>query len=299
MNPYNFYIRQFAENIRTARKYSLGNSNFPKQKTKHPSSPVAFVFSPHPDDECIIGGFPLRLMRETALRVVNIPITYGSNVKRREARKKELSNACQYLGFDIKPIDDMGFEQITPNGRKQNPKNWLSAVNEVRILLHNFQPKIIFCPHKNDRHLTHCGTSLLVLDSLAQMPSDFSCFLVETEYWQPMKSPNLMVELDEKIVADLITALTFHVGEVQRNPYHLSLPAWLVDNVRRGSEILGSIGGISQDFVFACLYKVSFWKQGKLYSAYEGSKYISKNDNLISTIFEVSKQYSLAPLNII
>ena len=59
----------------------------------------------------------------------------------------------------------------------------------------------------------------------------------------PMESPNLMVEISASELGDLITALTFHVGEVKRNPYHLSLPAWMMDNVRRGGEWSGGRAG--------------------------------------------------------
>ena len=40
----------------------------------------------------------------------------------------------------------------------------------------------------------------------------------------------------------MITATTFHVGEVQRNPYHLLLPGWMLDNVRRGRGTCGWAG---------------------------------------------------------
>lgn len=33
-----------------------------------------------------------------------------------------------------------------------------------------------------------------------------------------------------------------HAGEVKRNPYHLRLPAWMMDNVRRGSEVIAGPG---------------------------------------------------------
>ena len=37
-------------------------------------------------------------------------------------------------------------------------------------------------------------------------------------------SPNLMAESSVDDLATMMTALSFHVGEVQRNPYHLTLP---------------------------------------------------------------------------
>ncbi|HEV3484214.1 MAG TPA: hypothetical protein VG106_02325, partial [Vicinamibacterales bacterium] len=65
------------------------------------------------------------------------------------------------------------------------------------------------------------------LDALARQPAAFTCHVVETEFWGAMATPNLMVESSVDDVAAMITALSFHVGEVQRNPYHLLLTAWM------------------------------------------------------------------------
>jgi hypothetical protein len=101
------------------------------------------------------------------------------------------------------------------------------------------------------------------MDALKTLPAEFACHVVETEFWKPMKSPNLMVEVHPQELGDLMTALTFHVGEVKRNPYHLSLPAWMADNVRRGSEWMGGQGATAPEFTFATLYRVSGWSGGQ------------------------------------
>ena len=62
-----------------------------------------------------------------------------------------------------------------------------------------------------------------------------------------MATPNLMVESSPEDLADMMAALSFHVGEVQRNPYHLLVPAWMQDNVRRGGEVVGGQGGAAAD----------------------------------------------------
>ena len=49
-------------------------------------APRALIFSPHPDDECIIGGLALRLLREAGMRVVNVAVTQGSRADRQDAR---------------------------------------------------------------------------------------------------------------------------------------------------------------------------------------------------------------------
>ena len=87
-----------------------------------------------------------------------------------------------------------------------------------------------------------------------------------------MTAPNLMVESTVEDVADLVAATSFHAGEVQRNPYHLRLPAWMQDNVRRGSEIVGGQGGTAPSFTFATLYGVRRWSRGRLHPAYPGGR---------------------------
>jgi N-acetylglucosamine malate deacetylase 1 len=139
-------------------------------------------------------------------------------------------------------------------------------------LLAAHQPRVILFPHERDWNSTHIGTHYLVADALKSLPSSFECYCVETEFWGVMDDPNLMLEIKAEDLGDMITALTFHVGEVQRNPYHLSLPAWMVDNVRRGGELVGGQGGAAPDFAFATLYRLRRWRQGQFTKCYEGGK---------------------------
>ena len=54
----------------------------------------------------------------------------------------------------------------------------------------------------------------------------------------------------------LIRALACHFGEVARNPYHLRLPAWFADSVRRGGELVLGAGSTPPDADFATLYQL-------------------------------------------
>ena len=77
----------------------------------------------------------------------------------------------------------------------------------------------------------------------------------------------------------MMAATTFHVGEVQRNPYHLLLPAWLMDNVRRGAEVAGGQGGTAPDFSFAALYRLRKWSQGQAVHFFQGGKQVPRSTN--------------------
>jgi LmbE family N-acetylglucosaminyl deacetylase len=243
MNPYLDFVKNIQAGIEEARSLSVSGKTEPSA-----SGSTVLLFSPHPDDECITGLLPLRLMRETGRQVVNIPVTFGSNVQRQSRRAAELQDACEFLGFGIHQDRD-DYASLDADG--------------VARTLREFQPEIIFMPHKADWNSRHISTHFLVMEALANLDREFSCVVVETEYWGAMSDPNLLVEGDADYVADLVGAISLHAGEVARNPYHLLLPAWLQDNVRRGGELVGGQGGAAPDFSFATLYRVSMWQGGE------------------------------------
>jgi len=219
----------------------------------------ALVFAPHPDDEVIVGGLPLRLRREAGFAVTAVAVTLGSLASRRAARWDEQAAACAALGFGLVTPDRTGLEGVTPAGREG--AHWPAAVARMAALLEAEQPAVIFVPHRVDWHPTHIGTHLLVVDAMASVPG-LNVVVVETEFWGVMAAPNLLVESSVPDVADLVTALALHVGEVARNPYHLRLPAWMTDNVRRGAELVGGQGGVAPPMAFATLYRVRRWRDG-------------------------------------
>jgi N-acetylglucosamine malate deacetylase 1 len=149
----------------------------------------------------------------------------------------------------------------------------------IADILKRTNPKIIIFPHERDWNSTHIGTHHLIMDALQSLPRDFECFLVETEFWGQMDDPNLMIELNEQDVADMIAAITFHVGEIARNPYHLLLPPWMMDNVRRGGELVGGQGQAAPDFTFAVLNRLRKWSGGQATRIFHGGKLLPKSEN--------------------
>jgi LmbE family N-acetylglucosaminyl deacetylase len=222
----------------------------------------------------------LRLLRQAHMRVANVAVTLGSKKQRQAGRFQELQNACQYLGFELVSTGASGLERINPKSREQDPAHWSACVRVIREIIERFQPRILFFPHDHDWNVTHIGTHFLVMDALSQMPANFECYLVETEFWGAMTDPNLMVEINQDDLADMMAATTFHVGEVQRNPYHLLLPAWLMDNVRRGAEVAGGQGGAAPDFPFAALYRLRKWAGRQAKRIFEGGKQVSSSNNV-------------------
>jgi LmbE family N-acetylglucosaminyl deacetylase len=279
MNPYHKFVYSFARLFTEGKSLPLGGIPPHRQSTPPSNASVALIFSPHPDDECIVGGLALRLLREAGMRVINVAVTQGSNPERQKARWQELKNACEWLGFELEQTAPNGLEKINPKTRTDDPKHWSDAVKIIAASLTRHQPSVIFFPHELDWNSTHIGTHFLVMDALKTLPQNFQIMLVETEFWGQMPSPNLLVESSVDDVADLTAALSFHVGEVRRNPYHLRLPAWLQDNVRRGAELIGGQGGAAPDFTFATLYRLRQWKNGRVKNIYDGGKQISATEN--------------------
>jgi hypothetical protein len=99
-----------------------------------------------------------------------------------------------------------------------------------------------------------------------------------------MATPNLMVESSVQDLADMMTALSFHVEEVRRNPYHLLVPAWMQDNVRRGGELVGGQGGPAPDFVFCALYRLRRWMGGQFQTTYKGGRNLPVGENASSLL---------------
>jgi LmbE family N-acetylglucosaminyl deacetylase len=279
MNPYRDFVSALERLVKDGRRFQLGGFPAPERTPVAPEARRALIFSPHPDDECIIGGLALRLQREAGMRIVNVAVTQGSNKARQAARWDELTAACEYLAFELVGTVPGGLERINVKTRTDDPRHWDAAVDVVARIVSEQQPTVVFFPHDADWNSTHIGTHHLLMDALRRQDAAFTCEVVETEFWGAMSSPNLMAESSVDDLATMMTALSFHVGEVQRNPYHLLVPAWMMDNVRRGSELVGGQGGTAPDFTFSTLYRVRTWRDGRLQARVAGGRSLPATAN--------------------
>jgi N-acetylglucosamine malate deacetylase 1 len=277
-NPYRTWVEGFAAALRTGEEIGTPYAPSPRP-LPGAAGPKALVFSPHPDDEVIIGGLPLRLLRERGFAVVNVAVTLGSKAERRAKRWRELEAACAYIGFDLITPERDGLEGISPEAREQDLARWVASVKAVVAVLEAERPQVVFLPHAADWNGTHIGVHHLVLEAMRGLPA-LGCRVVETEYWGAMAAPNLMVESSPADVADLVAALSLHVGEVARNAYHLRLPAWMIDNVRRGAELVGGQGGTAPRFAFATLYRLRVWREGRFHEVLDRGQFVAAADSL-------------------
>lgn len=278
-NPYLTYVSSLARMVRDGRQFQLGGFPLPRHPAVPADAPKALIFSPHPDDECIIGGLALRLQREAGYRVVNVAVTQGSNKARQQGRWDELTQACAYLGFDLVQTIPGGLEKVNAKTRATDPAHWSASVDVIARIVSEHRPDVVFFPHETDWNSSHIGTYHLLVDALGRQDGAFTCHVVETEFWGAMATPNLMVESSVQDLADMMTALSFHVEEVRRNPYHLLVPPWMQDNVRRGGEVVGGQGEAAPDFMFATIYRLRHWAEGALHFRYDGGRILAAGTN--------------------
>ena len=282
-NPYRAFVDGFVRLLTEDGAFGATGLARPDRPLVAADAPKALIFAPHPDDEVIIGGLPLRLLRELKMNVVNVAVTLGSRVDRQVERWQELKNCCDYIGFGLVAPGERGLEGINPAAREKDPQRWASSVKAIAGLLTEHRPSIVFFPHDDDWNKTHIGVHHLLVEALGS--SGLACLAVETEFWGAMDAPNLMVESSAADVADLVAALSLHVGEVARNAYHLRLPAWMIDNVRRGAELVGGQGGTAPRFAFATLYRLRRWEESRFHNIFEGGQVLSSQDDL-SKLFQ-------------
>jgi LmbE family N-acetylglucosaminyl deacetylase len=277
-NPYPEFVSSFAKLVVDGR--SLPQGGFPPlpRPALAPDAPKVLFFAPHPDDETIQGGLALRLLREAKWNVINVSVTQGRIPERKAPRLAELKNACNYLGFGLIQLSPDGLDNVARATQTKDPAAWEKMVSLAVAVLREHRPRVIFFPHELDWNGTHIGTHLLVMDALKQM-RDFRCYLVETEFWGQMQTPNLLVEYTAQDVAELIAATSFHVGEVARNPYHLLLPAWMQDNVRRGSELVGGQGKPAAQFLFAQVFRLRRWNGSQVEDCAAGGRFLPSGEN--------------------
>ena len=279
-NPYTDYVRRYRETLTYGSTLPVGGFLSPPAPAPAEDAPVVLLVMPHPDDECITGALPLRLLRECTCRVVNLAVTFGSREERKAERIQELRAACDFLGFAVDSCGEDGRDNVTPATREGNPELWDAHVSEIARAIRTYGPAMVVTSHDEDWHPTHVGTHMAVRDALMRLGDSISCLFVETEFWRTMHSPNLMIETGDADTADLIAAISCHVKEVERNPYHLRMPAWLEDNVRRGGELVCGQGGTPPDFLFATLYRLRLWNGADLVPCYDGGRAYGSNDSL-------------------
>ncbi len=282
------YVEEVLRTVDAGRDLPLGPSPAPLVTpgvSASAGAPAKVVFcAPHPDDESLGGALPLRLRLETGARVTNVAITMGRDLSQRARRFRELESACRVLGFDlVVPHHPAGFDDINLASRRENPEGWSAKVETLREIFDREKPDVVFAPHAEDFNTTHIGTHYLVTEALGahlERSRRGLVPLIETEFWHQLAEPNLMVGIVPDVVAIQLMAASEHGGEMARNPYHLRHACRLMDNVRRGSEVVGGQGAAAQPFPFAELYRVTVVKGREVFTPRLGGRIVGPTDKI-------------------
>ena len=161
-NPYRAFVDSFARLLIEGEPLGSAAPTRPAPQAVAAGASTALIFAPHPDDEVIIGGLPLRLLRELKMNVVNVAVTLGSRADRQAERWQELKNCCDYIGFGLVAPAERGLEGINPAAKDKDPQGWASSVKTIAGLLTEHRPSIIFFPHDDDWNKTHIGVHYLL-----------------------------------------------------------------------------------------------------------------------------------------
>ena len=171
-NPYRAFVDSFARLLTEGEALGSAGLVRPTRLAAVAGARTALIFAPHPDDEVIIGGLPLRLLRELKMNVVNVAVTLGSRVDRQVERWQELKNCCDYIGFGLVAPAERGLEGINPAARDKDPQRWASSVKTIAELLTEHRPSIVFFPHDDDWNKTHIGVHRLLVEALGSSGFD-------------------------------------------------------------------------------------------------------------------------------
>jgi LmbE family N-acetylglucosaminyl deacetylase len=282
------YLEGLLAQVQRGRKIPLGPScPAPTLNAKIPAVPkplrIAYC-APHPDDESLSGALALRLQFEMGAQVTVVAITLGRDPFERPRRLTELKSACSALGFGlVVPDGPHGLEEVNPQSCRKRSARWLQNRQTLAAVFEDIRPQMVFAPHDDDYNSTHIGTHYLVVKALCQYlraKERPPVMLAETEIWHAMNGPNLMLGITPRLAAMQLVAACEHSGEMRRNPYHLLHPCRLMDNVRRGSEVVGGQGAPAQAYPFAEIYRIRFVSRNGLIAPKPGGKMVGPEDPL-------------------
>jgi N-acetylglucosamine malate deacetylase 1 len=318
------YLGRVIDAVDSGKSMALG----PSQKPPVPpivaasaaTGPKVLYCAPHPDDETLSGVLALRFRLESGARVTNIAVTLGSGAAQHDRRRREVASACRVLGFglvipdvsgkhrrfsgsggeasaDFPPGSEQpsGLGPVNLAARQADPQGWALRVQRLAEIFDEEQPEAVFTPHGDDFNTTHIGTHYLVTEALElhlSRRADATVVFVETEFWREAAEPNLMVAVTPELAAIQLVAAAEHGGEMMRNPYHLLHPCRLMDNVRRGSEVVGGQGAAAQPFTFAELYRVSFRRGREVIKPQPGGRILPPSEK--ATLDWLRKRFSTA-----
>lgn len=179
--------------------------------------------APHPDDELLGAPATLMALRDAGWRVVNLACGLGRRATRRAPREAELREACRLAGFELR---------LGAKG---------ALADSLRHSLEELRPAIVVSPGPHELHPAHrlVATALReVLESTgAQTPRWWMWAL-----WGSLRQPTLATGFDSDRLAEILTGLGAHRGELERNDYRRLVEGRAAMNAVLAPELLFGLG---------------------------------------------------------
>ena len=141
------------------------------------------VLAPHPDDEVIGCGGTLKILSLKNSDIQIIYITNGvpkkiNNFKKKTlVRKKEAIDLNKKQNFQNPIFFDLETRKVQHNIKKKT--------NDLKLILNNLKPELIFVPFVIDRADDHTYTNQLLHDALKDLPlTECKFFLSSIKFYQ-------------------------------------------------------------------------------------------------------------------
>src|SRR5437016_13881258 len=97
------YVEAWAGVFERGAKIPLGRSPMARPERRRRAGEVlnVIICSPHPDDEALIGGLPLRLRLAAGARVTYVAMPLGSASGQPPRRLPDLQSSCRVAGSAV------------------------------------------------------------------------------------------------------------------------------------------------------------------------------------------------------
>ncbi len=198
---------------------------------------VALHLAPHPDDELIGAPATLMALRDAGWTVVNVPCSLG-RPERSARRGAELREACRLAGFELRVPGRPASISLDCDPAVAHAELTALAVGAIQ----DVRPNIVVSPGPGDRHhghrMVHLATRDAIRHSAPEPPRWWMWAL-----WGSLPQPTLGTIFGAPRLAEILTALAAHRGEVDRNDYRRLVRARAEMNALLAPELLFGFGG--------------------------------------------------------
>ncbi len=180
------------------------------RKKSIPMVSTVMVFAPHPDDDVLgCGGAIIKHVaygaQVTVVYMTSGETNPGDKKPQRIARlrEEEARRAAAKLG-----VHDLVFLREPDSKLRVTSK----TIGKVKQLLNDYQPDLVYIPHKKDEHSDHKATYDIVVEGVKKLRG-LNPVVLGYEVWSPMLAITHVAEISDEIQVKL-DALSEHKTQI-------------------------------------------------------------------------------------